>query len=150
MGQLTSVRSRHSGTVSPQKGSKPMTSHFTAVYPISGEDLAALPVQDIGPAVGFYTNALGFTAVSQDDRTAVVQRDDVRLGLVRKPGHKPGQAGSCCFAVSDLDAAREELLARGGSEVGAFGIDEWGGRKYRTFFVREHTDGYCYCFCQPV
>src|SRR4051794_26039988 len=107
MGQLTPVRSRDSGTVSPRKGSMPMTSRFTAVYPISGEDPAALPVRDIGPAVEFYTNALGFTAVPQDDRTAVVQRDGVRLGLVRKPDHTPAEAGSCCFAASDLDAARE-------------------------------------------
>jgi catechol 2,3-dioxygenase-like lactoylglutathione lyase family enzyme len=127
-----------------------MTYRFTAVYPISGEDLAALPVRDIAPAIAFYQAALGFTTVSQDDRTAVVQRDDVQLGLVRKPDHKPGEAGSCCFAVTDLDAAREELLARGGSEVGVFGTDEWGGKRYRTFFVREHRDGYCYCFCQPV
>jgi lactoylglutathione lyase len=127
-----------------------MVYRFTAVYPISGEDLAALPVRDIAPAAQFYTNALGFTVVSQTDHAAVVQRDDVRLGLVRKPGHKPGEAGSCCFAVSDLDAAHEELLARGGSEVGVFGTDEWGGKQYRTFFVREHTDGYCYCFSQPV
>ncbi len=127
-----------------------MNFRFTAVYPISGEDLSALPVRDIAPAVAFYQAALGFTTVSQDDRTALVQRDDVRLGLVSKADHKPGEAGSCCFAVSDLDAAREELLARGGSEVGVFGTDEWGGTRYRTFFVREHRDGYCYCFCQPV
>jgi lactoylglutathione lyase len=150
MGQLTSVHSRNSDTVSPQEGSMPMTSRFTAAYPISGEDLTALPVRSIGSAVEFYTNALGFAVVSHDDGTAVVQRDDVRLGLVWKPDHKPGEAGSCCFAVSDLDATREELLARGGSEVGVFGTNEWGGRKFRTFFVREHTDGYCYCFSQPV
>ena len=59
-------------------------------------------------------------------------------------------AGIRIHAVTDLDAAREELLARGGSEVGVFGTDEWGGQQYRTFFVREHSDGYCYCFCQPV
>ena len=74
----------------------------------------------------------------------------MRLGPVRKPYHKPGEAGSCCFAVSDLDAAREELLARDVSEVGVFGTDEWGGKKYRTFFLREHTDGYCFCFSRPA
>src|SRR5438067_13428814 len=111
-----------------------MTKHFEAVYPISGEDLAALPVHAIGPAVKFYKAALGFEVVSQDDSAAVVRRDDVQLGLVRKADHRPGQAGSRCIRVSDLDAVRDELLARGGSEVGASGIDEWGGKRHRTFF----------------
>jgi hypothetical protein len=123
---------------------------FTAVYPISGEDLNALPVREIGPAVDFYRTALGFEVLSQDDTRAVVGRDDVRLGLVRKPVHQPGEAGSCCFAVTDLDAVRDEFLARGGSEVGPFGTNEWGGQRYRTFFVREAGNGYCYCFCTPV
>jgi predicted enzyme related to lactoylglutathione lyase len=127
-----------------------MTARYTAVYPVSGENLTALPVKDIGPAVEFYAAALGFTVVSRDDTAAVVRRDDARLGLVRKADHKPNEVGSCCFAVTDLDAAREELVARGGAEVGVVGTDEWGGRRYRTFFVREHTNGYCYCFSHPA
>jgi hypothetical protein len=27
---------------------------------------------------------------------------------------------------------------------GVFGIDEWGGKKYRTFFLREQENGYCF------
>lgn len=127
-----------------------MPTRFTAVYPISGEDLNALPVREIGPAVDFYRAALGFEAVSQGDDRAVVARDGVRLGLVRKADHRPDKAGSCCFAVTDLDAARDELVARGGSEVGALGTSEWGGVRYRTFFVREAGNGYCYCFSSPA
>ena len=33
-------------------------------YPISGEDLMALPVKEIGPAVEFYRTVLGFDLVS--------------------------------------------------------------------------------------
>ena len=122
---------------------------FQGVSPISGEDLTALPVKEIGPAVRFYREQLGFTVVSSDATTAVVVRDAARLGLVRKPDHSPDEAGSCCFAVADIDAAREEMLTRGG-EVGVFGNDEWGGRQYRTFFLREHENGYCYCFSQAT
>jgi lactoylglutathione lyase len=122
---------------------------FKAVYPISGEDLTALPVKEIGPAVRFYREQLGFSVVRSDEATAVVKRDDAQLGLVRKPDHRPHEAGSCCFAVSDIDAARAEVVSRGG-EVGVFGTDEWGGRKYRTFFLREAENGYCFCFSQPV
>jgi lactoylglutathione lyase len=49
----------------------------------------------------------------------------------------------------DLDAMHRELKARGGNP-GEFGIDEWGGRQYRTFFLREDENGYCYCFYHPA
>jgi hypothetical protein len=98
---------------------------FTAVYPISGENLSALPVKVIGPAVAFYESVLGFTVVASDEMTATVQRDGVRLGLLRKPDHKPETAGSCAFAVADLDAMRRELDGRG-LDLGGVRIDEWG------------------------
>ena len=122
---------------------------FNAVYPISGEDLSALPVKAIGPAVAFYQSVLGFSAVAADEATATLQRDDVRLGLVQKPHHKPEEAGSCAFAVADLDAMHRELDGRG-LDLGDIRIDEWGGKQYRVFFLREAENGYCYCFSQPA
>jgi hypothetical protein len=122
---------------------------FTGVYPISGEDLSALPVKAVGPAVAFYTAVLGFSVVVSGEETATVRRDDVRLGLVCKPDHKPEEAGSCAFAVTDLDAMRAELDERG-LDVGIIDTQEWGGRKYRVFFLREAENGYCYCFSQPT
>ena len=119
------------------------------VYPISGEDLSALPVKEIGPAVTFYKTVLAFSVVSQDAATATVQRDDARLGLVKKPYHKPEEAGSCAFAVTDLDTMRAELDGRG-LDLGTIRIDEWDGKKYRVFFLREAENGYCYCFSQQV
>ena len=122
---------------------------FNAVYPISGEDLSALPVKAIGPAVAFYQSVLGFSVVASDEATATLQRDDVRVGLIRKPDHKPEEAGSCAFAVADLDAMHRELDGRG-LDLGGIRIDEWDGKKYRVFFLREAENGYCYCFSQPV
>jgi len=122
---------------------------FSGVYPISGEDLSALPVKAIGPAVAFYQSVLGFSVVASDEATATLRRDDVRLGLVRKPDHKPEEAGSCAFAVADLDAMHRELDGRG-LDLGGIRIDEWDGKKYRVFFLRESEDGYCYCFSQPA
>ena len=121
---------------------------FNAVYPISGEDLSALPVKAIGPAVAFYQSVLGFTVLASDEATATLQRDDVRLGLVQKPDHKAEEAGSCAFAVADLDALHRELDGRG-LDLGGIRIDEWDGKKYRVFFLREAGNGYCYCFSQP-
>jgi hypothetical protein len=122
---------------------------FKAVYPISGEDLSALPVKAIGPAVMFYQSVLGFSVVASGEMAATLQRDDVRLGLVRKPDHRPETAGSCAFAVADLDAMHRELDGRG-LDLGGVRIDEWDGKKYRVFFLREAENGYCYCFSQPV
>ena len=119
------------------------------VYPISGEDLSALPVKEVGPAVEFYQTVLAFSVVFQDAATATVQRDDAQLGLVKKPDHKPEEAGSCAFAVTDLDTMRAELDGRG-LDLGTIRIDEWDGKKYRVFFLREAENGYCYCFSQQV
>jgi lactoylglutathione lyase len=120
-----------------------------SVYPISGEDLNALPVKEIGPAVAYYEAVLGFSIVSRDPSAAVLSRDDARIGLVRKPDHQPNEAGSLAFAVDDLDAMYHELQTSGAGP-GKFGIDQWGGKQYRTFFVREDENGYCYCFYHPV
>lgn len=122
---------------------------FNGVSPISGEDLSALPVKAIGPAVEFYRSVLGFTVVSQDAVRATVQRDEARLGLVAKPDHNPGEAGSCAFGMTDLDAMHRELSGRG-LDLGGIDTQEWGGTTYRVFFLREGANGYCYCFSQPV
>src|SRR5262249_34231397 len=99
---------------------------FNAGYPISGENLSALPVNATGPAVAVYQSVLGFSVVASDEATATLQRDDVCLGLVRKPDHKPEEAGSCAFAVANLDALHRELEGRG-LDLGGIRIDEWDG-----------------------
>jgi catechol 2,3-dioxygenase-like lactoylglutathione lyase family enzyme len=119
------------------------------VYPISGEDVSALPVKEIAPAVAFYQSVLGFSVVASDEAVASLQRDDVRLGLVRKADHRPEEAGSCAIAVTDLDAMHGELAGRG-LDLGDIRTDEWDGKKYRVFFLREPENGYCYCFTQPA
>ena len=121
---------------------------FKGAYPISGEDLMALPVQEIGPAVEFYRAVLGFDVVSSDETTAVLQRDSAQIGLVRKPDHKPEEAGSFAIGVTDLDAIHRELDGRG-LDLGGVRVDEWDGRRYRVFFLREAENGYCFCFSQP-
>lgn len=122
---------------------------FEGAYPISGEDLSALPVKAIGPAVEFYRSVLGFTVLASDESTASLQRDDVRIGLVADPDHNPGEAGSFAIGVADLDAVRAELDGRG-LDLGAVRFDEWGGKRFRVFFLRESENGYCYCFTQPA
>jgi catechol 2,3-dioxygenase-like lactoylglutathione lyase family enzyme len=122
---------------------------LTSVGPVSDEDTNALPVRNLGSAITFYEKVLGFSVVSLDSGSAVLARDHVEIGILRKPEHESGQAGSIAFAVDDLEAMRRELEASGGNP-GELGLDEWGGKQHRTFFVREAENGYCYCFYCPV
>ena len=89
----------------------PRSIFFRAVGPIGDTDTDALPVKEIGPAVGYYTQCLGFTLVSQGETTAVLRRDDVQIGLAAN-GRDPEQA-SCWFSVGDVDALWREYEAKG-------------------------------------
>lgn len=120
-----------------------------SVGAVSDEDTNALPVKDLGVAIAFYEAVLGFSVISRDTSSAVLAHDEVRIGLIRKADHEPAKAGSIAFAVDDLEAIHRELRTRGGNP-GKFGMDEWGGKQYRTFFLREDENGYCYCFYCPV
>ena len=112
----------------------PRSIFFKAVGPIGETDINALPVKEVGPAVGYYTQCLGFTLVSRDRTTAVLRRDDVQIGLAVND-QDPEQA-SCWFSVGDVDALRREYDAKG---IGPGVIDEqeYDGRPYRVFFAKE-------------
>ena len=120
-----------------------------SVSPISNEDTKSLPVKELSPAIAYYESVLGFTLVRRDPSIAVLKRDDAEIGLTRAEDHKPQEAGSVAFAVDDLDALHQELSASGGAP-GEFGISNWGGKRFRTFFMREDENGYCYCFHCPA
>jgi predicted enzyme related to lactoylglutathione lyase len=117
---------------------------FKGVYPIGGTDTNALPVKEIGPAVGYYTQVLGFSLVTKDPKSAVLRRDDARIGLAVN-GKDPDQA-SCYFAVSDVEALRRELEAKG-IEPGGVHVQQHEGKSYRVFFAKEPY-GVCFCFGQ--
>jgi catechol 2,3-dioxygenase-like lactoylglutathione lyase family enzyme len=120
-----------------------------SVQPVSGEDPKALPVKALDPAIDFYRNVLGFSLVHRDASTAIVARDDVRIGLELRENHDPARAGSLALEVDELEAMHDELRLAGG-RPGEFGIDEWGGQSHRTFFLIERENGYCYCFFRPL
>lgn len=119
---------------------------FKGVYPIGDTDINALPVKGIGPAIGYYRQVLGFSVVSKDQKSAVLQRDNVKIGLAVN-GADPEQA-SCYFDVTDVEALRGELDEKG-IEPSPIRVDEHGGNKYRLFFAQEPY-GVCFCFGQPA
>jgi hypothetical protein len=119
---------------------------FKAVGPIGETDTEAIPVKEIGPAVGYYTQCLGFSIDSRTGTSAVLRRDDVRIGLAIN-GRDPEQA-SCWFSVGDVDALRRELEAKN-IEPGIIDEQDHDGKRYRMFFAKEPF-GVCFCFTQPL
>jgi hypothetical protein len=106
-------------------------------------------VRALEPHIDFYTRMLGFTLAERDERSAVLQRDGVRIKLVARPDHDPATSGSCYFDVSDVDALHREFVGAS-ARPGAIEVQEYGGRQFRLFFVREVYDNYCFCFGQPA
>jgi lactoylglutathione lyase len=119
---------------------------FKAVGPIGDTDTDALPVKEVGPAVGYYTQVLGFSLVARDRTSAKLRRDDVQIGLAVN-GRDPEQA-SCWFSVGDVDALWRELDAKG-VEPGIIDVQEYDGKPYRVFFAKEPY-GVCFCFTHPL
>ncbi len=96
-----------------------------SVSPISGEDTNALPVKEIGPALAFYESVLRFSAISRDASTAVLTRDDVRIGLVRDPAHEPKKAGSMTLKLFTSNCKRTAAIpANSTSRNGTAGSTE--------------------------
>lgn len=119
---------------------------FAGVYPIGETDVQALPVKELGPAIGYYTQVLGFAVTDRGDITATLRRDAAQIGLAVNDGD-PEQA-SCYFAVSDVAALREELAAKG-IEPSPLQPEEHDGRQLVIFFAKEPY-GVCFCFGQPA
>jgi len=115
---------------------------FKGAFPIGDTDVAALPVKEIGPAVAFYTQVLGFTLIEKTAQTAKLNRDDAEIGLAVN-GADPEQA-SVYFEVENLDALRQKFVDAGSNPTD-FRIDQHGGGKYRVFFDKEPY-GVCFCF----
>jgi hypothetical protein len=117
---------------------------FRGVYPIGDTDVTALPIRAVGPAVAHYTHVLGFHLISKTNTTALLARDDARIGLAVN-GKDPEQA-SCYFEVSDVEALHEELSARG-IEPSPLRDEQHGSGRQRIFFAQEPF-GVCFCFGQ--
>jgi lactoylglutathione lyase len=119
---------------------------FKAAGPIGETDIHALPVKELGPAVGYYVQCLGFELLSKDKTAARLRRDGVEIGLAVND-RNPEQA-SCWFSVGDVQALWQEYHAKG-IEPGIIDEQEYDGKPYRVFFAKEPY-GVCFCFTQPL
>ena len=119
---------------------------FESVSPIGDTDIRALPVCALGPAIAYYSQALGFTLVVKTEKSAVLSRGGAEIVL--EVNDKDPQQASCYFAVSDVDSLHEEYTSKG-IEPSTPRVDEYGGKRFRVFFAKEPY-GVCFCFGQPV
>lgn len=119
---------------------------FEKVSPIGDTNVNALPVSSMGSAIGYYAHVLGFTVMSMTERSAVLRRDTVEIGIAENDTD-PEQA-SCYFGVSDVDALRAEYSAAQ-LAPSAMRVDDHNGKRFRVFFVREPY-GVCFCFGQEI
>ena len=96
-------------------------------------ELVAIPVSDVDRAKTFYTEKAGFVA-DHDHRVS----DEIRFVQLTPPGSdcsialgtglsgmEPGSVQGLQLVVSDIDAARAELLGRG-VEVSEVQTFDWG------------------------
>lgn len=96
-------------------------------------ELVQVPVSDVDRAKSFYTEKAGF-----DEDVDVTVGDGIRFVQLTPPGSpasiaigtgltemEPGSVQGLQLVVSDIDAAREELLERG-VEVGEVQYFDWG------------------------
>lgn len=106
-----------------------------------------LPVRDLDAALPFYETVLGFQVLSRRDtphRSAVLARDDVRIGLAESGGD-PTQDG-CAFHVRGLESLFAEFNANGlGKELSGFDVEHHDGVPWKVFYVVA-PDGLCYWF----
>lgn len=79
----------------PDAPTSPGLVTFHGANPIGDTDVHALSVKDIGPAVAFYTQVLGFALVSREGDRAVLRHDEAVIGLEKNVAD-PEQAS--CFS----------------------------------------------------
>jgi lactoylglutathione lyase len=139
-------RSGAASALTEEDGAVANRATFAGAYPIGETDVQALPVKELGPAIGYYTQVLGFAVTDKSEHTATLRRDAAAIGLAVNGGD-PEQA-SCYFAVSDVAALREELAAKG-IEPSPLRPEQHDGRQLVIFFAKEPY-GVCFCFGQPA
>ena len=100
-------------------------------------ELVVIPVSDVDRAKAFYTEKVGFNA--DHDQTV---SDEIRFVQLTPPGSacsiavgrgivegEPGSVKGLQMVVSDIHAARAELLERG-LDVGEVQVLDWGSFLY--------------------
>src|SRR5205085_4192464 len=119
-----------------------MKAVFKSTWPYQG-DAMNLPVESVDEAILFYESVMGFRLASRSEKSVVLTRDEIKIGLAENGGD-PTQDG-CFFEVDNAENAFAELKANGlNKDKADFRIDQYGDKKFKVFFVVA-PDGLCYC-----
>ena len=121
---------------------------FEAAFPY-GDDILALPVEDLNQAAAWYSESFGFLEVERRDTphpTIIMEREGVQIGFAIN-GLDPENEGAAIL-VTDIHQVKQEMESRGVS-IANWRIDEREGRKFQVFFVAA-PDGLCFYFHQPI
>ena len=130
-----------------------MKAKLLSVYGYQG-DTMNLPVADVDAAVPYYVEKMGFEVVEQDSgpgeppnedaiKRVVFERGGIRMALAEN-GSDPEQDG-CAFHTDDVEALRDEFIAKGLTNIGAIDDETRDNGKFRVFFVVA-PDGLCFWF----
>jgi uncharacterized glyoxalase superfamily protein PhnB len=105
-------------------------------------------VVDLGPALGLYRDALGFTEKYRTDEIVALgsASGDLELLLHQRPP-TPGLAGvAVSYLVDDVDAATAAAEKAGAQVVDAPGDQPWQERQA----VLTDPDGHVFCLVAPI
>jgi len=99
-----------------------------------------VPVEDIGRALDFYRDTLGFSVIKQDGRWAEIDANGLNIGLNgREPdGARPGGPVITFRTETELEVAVEELEGKGVEFAAGISEHEWG--RVATFKDSEGND----------
>lgn len=91
--------------------------------------LPELPVDDAAAAVRYYRDVLGFTVNYEQDDLGVLDRDDIRILLLKRTPEHTG-IGSAYVYVRDADMLYQELV-KSGADVQSEPVSQpWGLREF--------------------
>ncbi len=126
----------------------PDNPRFQAASPY-GDDVLALPVEDLDAASAHYTACFGMVEVERRDTphpAVILERDGVRIGFAINGGDASNEGAA--ILVHGIEQLRDELEGRG-AKIGDWRVDERDGMRFQVFFVVA-PDGLCYYFHEPL
>jgi catechol 2,3-dioxygenase-like lactoylglutathione lyase family enzyme len=97
--------------------------------PMMSKALPELPFDDVGAAVAYYQDVLGFHINYQQEDLGVMDREEVTLLLIARTERHAG-IGSAYVYVEDADALYAELRAKGTNLQGEPVSQPWGLREF--------------------
>jgi uncharacterized glyoxalase superfamily protein PhnB len=118
--------------------------HSPSPSPMMRKALPELPFNDVGAAVTYYRDVLGFRINYQQHDLGVMDRDEITVLLIARDERHRG-IGSFEVYVENADALYAELCAKGANVQGEPVSRPWGLRDFRVL----DPEGNRITFAQP-